>query len=105
MATTAAPAATYSCRHCGHRHPRPAPTGITGPAMVLCVCRTGRPHLACPVELADAAQRYDGLCAALAAALPAALEQRNCTCGHPDSAHCDGCLACPGGAHDECCGW
>ena len=29
----------------------------------------------------------------------------SCTCGAPDVAHCDGCLACPDGAHDEACGW
>ncbi len=31
--------------------------------------------------------------------------ETNCTCGEPDVQHCDGCLACPGGAHDEMCGW
>lgn len=31
--------------------------------------------------------------------------EANCTCGAPDVAHCDGCLACPGDAHDEACGW
>ena len=31
--------------------------------------------------------------------------ETNCTCGAPDVEHCDGCLACPGGAHDEMCGW
>jgi hypothetical protein len=30
----------------------------------------------------------------------------NCTlCPAADVAHCDGCLACPGDAHDEACGW
>ncbi len=32
-------------------------------------------------------------------------DEANCTCGAPDVAHCDGCLACPGDAHDEACGW
>lgn len=63
MTTTAAPAATYTCRHCGHRHPK-----ADGDTTVLCACGTGRPHLACPVEQAEAEQRYDGLCTALAAA-------------------------------------
>jgi len=31
--------------------------------------------------------------------------ETNCTCGAPDVQHCDGCLACPGTAHDEACGW
>lgn len=34
---------TYSCRHCGDRHPK-----LDGPTAFLCACRHDRPHLACP---------------------------------------------------------
>lgn len=68
MENSAAPANTYACRHCGHRHTK------AGDVTVLCACGTGGPHLYCPVERSDddvAARRYAGLLAALAAALPA----------------------------------
>jgi len=33
---------SFACRHCGLRHPKWA-----GAVTVVCLCRTGRPHLAC----------------------------------------------------------
>ena len=43
MTHTDTTAATYTCRHCGDRHPK-----TTGDTTVTCDCGTGRPHLACP---------------------------------------------------------